>query len=404
MEDRGFMKYTSIRSVISLAAQMGWEIHQMDIKTTFLNGVIEDEVYIEQLEGFETYEKKSHVCRLKKALYRSGSSRHPEHENEPLILVLYVDDLFLTRSSKLIQDCKKNLEVKFDMKDLGLMHYFLGLEVWQKNGEIILGQGRYATKILKRFKMQDCRPMATPMITNWKKIDASEDKEVDPTLYRQLIRSFIYLVNTRPDICFVVNTLSQFMVEPKRVHWAAAKHVIRYVRGIVGYGLKYSRGEDISLNRFTDADWAGNSVDRKSTSGYCFSVRSGMISWCSKKHKSVALSSVEEEYVEASTATCESIWLRKLPINQFRKRMEATKVYCDNQSCIKLTENPVFHDRSKHIDIRCHFIRDCVHREAVQLQYVPTGEPVADILTKALGRAKFTQFKEQLGIVENSFQ
>eukprot|EP00253_Pinus_taeda_P023607 PITA_23607 len=155
-------RYTSIRTVISLAAQMGWEIHQMDIKTTFLNGVIEEEVYIEQPKGFETHEKKSHVCRLKKALYRLKQAPR----------------------RWLIEDCKKNLATKFDMKDLGQMDYFLGLEVWQQKSEIFLGQGRYATEILKRFKMQDCRPMATPMITNWKKIDASEDKEVDPTLYR----------------------------------------------------------------------------------------------------------------------------------------------------------------------------------------------------------------------------
>ena len=118
------------------------------------------------------------------------------------------------------------------MKDLGLMHYFLGLEVWQQKGEIFLGQGRYATEILKRFRMQDCRPMATPMITNWKKIDASEDKEVDSILYRKLIGSLMYLVNTKPDICFVVNTVSQFVVEPKRVHWKA-RHILIYVRGIV---------------------------------------------------------------------------------------------------------------------------------------------------------------------------
>ena len=126
------------------------------------------------------------------------------------------------------------------MKDMGLMHYFLGLEVWQKNGEIFLGQGRYATEILKRFRMQDFRPMAMPMITNWKKIDASRDREVDPTLYKQLIGSLVYLVNTRPNICFVVNTLSQFMVEPERVHRAAARQILRYVPGTIRYGLKYT--------------------------------------------------------------------------------------------------------------------------------------------------------------------
>ena len=190
-------------------------------------------------------------------------------ENESFILVLYVDDLFLRGSLGLIKDCKKNLEAKFDMKDMGLIHYFLGLEVWQKNGEIFLGQGGYAKEILKRFRVHDCGSMATPIITNWKKIDASRDNEVDPTLYRQLIVSLMYLVNIRPDICFIVNTLSQFMVEPKRVHWAAARHILSYVRGTVGYGLKYTQGDDVRLSGFTDADWAGSSTERKSNSRYC---------------------------------------------------------------------------------------------------------------------------------------
>lgn len=198
--------------------------------------------------------------------------------DKPLILVLYVDDLFLTELSKLIKECKENLAIEFDMKDLGQMHYFLGLEVWQQEGEIFLGQGRYTTEILKRFQMGDCRPMATPMITNWKKIDTSEDDEADPTLYRQLIESLMYLVNTRPDICYAVYTLSQFMVEPRRTHWATTKHVLRYLRGTVEYGLRYTKGNEIQLSGFKDADWVGSTVDRKSTSGYCFSLGSEMTS------------------------------------------------------------------------------------------------------------------------------
>eukprot|EP00253_Pinus_taeda_P036605 PITA_36605 len=219
-------------------------------------------------------------------------------ENEPLILVLYVDDLFVTGSSRLIGDCKKNLATEFDMKDLGRMHYFLGLEVWPQKGEIFLGQGRYATKILKRFRMEDCRPMATPMITNWKKIDASEGEDVDPTLYKQLIGSLMYLVNTKPDICYAVNTLSQFMVEPNWAHWAAAKHVLR----------KFSRSEKYL--------------------------------WVLFHH-----------------------WIRN--------------------------------------DL---LVQDCVQRGAVQLSYTPTGEQVADILTKALGRTKFDYFREKMGMIKNPFQ
>jgi hypothetical protein len=422
-------RYTSIRAIISFAAQMGWQIHQMDVKTAFLNGVLKEEVYIEQPEGFVTHSKETHVCRLKRALYGLKQAPRAWYERidtylqnmgfvkseadanlyylvvggEVLILVLYVDDLFLTGSLGLIEECKRDLAAEFEMKDLGLMHYFLGMEVWQTDGEIFLGQGKYCIEILKRFGMEDCKAMSTPMITNWRKVDTSKEKDIDPTLYRQLIGSLMYLVNTRPDIAFAVNSLSQFMMEPKRVHWTAAKHVLRYLRGTVEYGIRYVRGEGIRLIGYTDADWAGSPTDKRSTSGCCFNLGSGVVSWFSRKQKSVALSSTEAEYIAASMATCEAIWLRKLLVALFGQRVETTVIHCDNQSCIKLSENPVFHDRSKHIDIRYHFIRDCVQRGVVQLQYIPTEEQVADILTKALGKAKFIFFRDQLGVVQNSF-
>eukprot|EP00253_Pinus_taeda_P027413 PITA_27413 len=360
---------------------MGWKIHQMDVKMTFLNGGIEEEVYIEQPEGSETLYRlkqapRAWYGRIDNYLQQMGFVKGDADpnlyylmvEDEPLILDMYVDDLFLIGSSRLIKDYKRNLATKFDMKNLVLMHYFLGLEVGLKDEEIFLGQGRY----LKRFRIQDCRPMSMPMITNWKKIDSLDDKDVDPTLYRELIGSLMYLVkfNARSDICFSVNTLSQFMVEPKRVHWTTTRHILRYLRDTIEYGLKYTRGDDARLCGFTDANWAGNLVDRKRTFGYCFSVGSGMVSWCNRKQKSVTLSSAEAEYT----------------------------------SYIKLYEMPVFHDRLKHIYIQCHFIRDCVQHGAVQLQYVPTEEQFVDILTKALGRAKFVYFIEQMGIVENAFQ
>jgi hypothetical protein len=141
--------------------------------------------------------------------------------------------------------------------------------------------------------------MATPMVTNWKKIDASKSEGVDATLYRQRIGSLMYLVNTRPDLCFAVNTLSQFMVEPKHVHWVAAKHVLRYLHGTVEFGLSYIQGDGVKLVSYSDVDWAGNSVDKKSTSGCCFSLGLGAISWFNRKHKSIALSSVEAEYMAA---------------------------------------------------------------------------------------------------------
>eukprot|EP00253_Pinus_taeda_P009685 PITA_09685 len=199
-------------------------------------------------------------------------------------------------------------------------------------------------------------------------------KETFAPIAMQLIGSLMYLVNTRPDICYVVNTLSQFLVEPKRVHWVASKHVLRYIQRTIEHGLLYTKGNDIRLSGFTDADRARSSIDRKSTVWYGFNIGSRMTSWCSRKHKSMALISAEVEYMATRTTSCEAIWLRILLVNLFRRRMEATRIMCDNQSCINLSENPIFYDRSKHIDIRCHFVRDCVQRGAVQLRHTPTGE------------------------------
>jgi hypothetical protein len=161
-------------------------------------------------------------------------------------------------------------------------------------------------------------------------------------MYRQLIGSLMYLVNTRPDICFAVSTLSQYMVEPRHVHWIAAKHVLRYLHGTVGYGLRYVSDGDVKLQGYTDSDWAGSAVDRKSTSGCCFSLGSGMISWLSRKQTSVALSTTEAEYIAASVASREAVWLRKLLAGIFDLELEPTLIHCDNQSCVKLSENLVF--------------------------------------------------------------
>jgi hypothetical protein len=423
-------RYSSIRTIISLAAVFGWKLHQMDVKTAFLNGEVEEEVYIEQPEGFILHNKRSHVCKLKKALY--GLKQAPRAwygridsflqslgftksiadpnlyikviQNHPVLLVLYVDDLFLTGEEDLIAQTKRELSKEFEMKDLGLMHYFLGLEVWQKPGEIFLTQSKYAIDILRRFGMMDCKSMTTPMISNLKKLQdqvTGSDPE-DPTMYRQIIGSLMYLVHTRPDICYAVNALSQFMCEPKHIHMVAVKHILRYVRGTIAYGLRYTSSGGVMLHGFTDSDWMGSVVDRKSTSGYCFSLGSAMISWSSRKQGSIAQSTAEAEYIAASAASREAVWLRKLLSDLFRTELEPTVIHCDNQSCIKLTENPVFHDRSKHIEMRYHYIRDMIQRKVLSLQYVPTAEQTADIFTKPLPLIKFAYFRDKLGVAENT--
>eukprot|EP00253_Pinus_taeda_P013042 PITA_13042 len=268
-------------------------------------------------------------------------------EDKPLIIVLYVDDLILTGDDQLIKSCKEDLAREFEMKDMGLMHYFIGMEVWQKDGEVFVSQGKYANEILRRFHMEKCQPMQNPLAGNWRKEDAT-------SAYQAILK--------------------------------AAKHVLRYLRGTSQYGLWYKLTKGVELQGFTNADWAGSPLDWKSTSGGIFNLGSAAISWYNRKQRPVALGSAESEYIAASQAACEAIWMRKNLVGLFDQRMDPTVIYCDNKSCIKLSENPVFHDRSKHIDIRYHHLRYCVVKRIMLLQYVSIEEQDVDILTKALSK------------------
>jgi hypothetical protein len=241
--------------------------------------------------------------------------------------------------------------------------------------------------------------MNTPMETKLKLLVDTSSKLIDATLYRQIIGSLMYLTNTRIDICFSVNTLSQFLVEPRHVHLVFEKHVMRYLKGTLDCGLSYDGDHDFTLSGYTDSDWARSVSNRKSTSGCCFSLGSTMISWQSRKQSNIVFSIVEAEYIATCSASCETIWLRKLLTGLFNLEMEAITILCENQSCIKMTENPVFHGKSKHIDIRYYYICDIVQRGAIKLQYVSMDEHVVDVLTKPRSHVKFENFLDKIGIV-----
>eukprot|EP00253_Pinus_taeda_P016588 PITA_16588 len=259
------------------------------------------------------------------------------------------------------------------MKDLGLLHYFLGLEIWQCSDGIFVSKGKYAWEILEKFNMHGWKPVDTPLPGGWRKEDA------------------------------ISAELSQAMVKPTKLFWKAGKHVLRYLRGTSGYGLWYRQEDEVKLCGFTDADWAGSPTDRNSTSRGIFSIGSKAVSWYNRKQISVALSSAEAEYMAASLAACEAIWMRKILVGLFRSHLEPTVIYCDNQSCIKLLANPVFHYRSKHIDIRYHHIRDCVQRRIMLLSYIPTEDQDADIFTKVLTRRKFEYHRGRIGVADNPY-
>jgi hypothetical protein len=254
-------------------------------------------------------------------------------------------------------------------------------------------------EILKRFDMMDCIAMSTPMETNMKLLVDTSSEIVDVTLYRQMIGSLMYLMNTRPNICFVVNTSSQYLVETRRVHLVATKHVMRYLKGMLDYGLCYTRDCDFGLYGYIDSDWAGRASYKKNTLGCCLSLGSAMTSWQSRKQSCIAPSTTEAEYIATCSTSCEAIWLWKLLAGLFDLEMEAIMILCDNQSCINMTENPTFHDKMKHIEIWYHYIRDMVQKRAVKLQYVGMDEQVEDVLTKPMSRVKFEYFRDKLGVV-----
>jgi hypothetical protein len=199
-----------------------------------------------------------------------------------------------------------------------------------------------------------------------------------------------------------VSAFSQFMSQSRQTHWIVAKHVLRYLRGTIGHGLRYTSSIDMRLQGYTDSDWERSAVDRKSTSGCCFTLGSAMVSWCSRKQTYVVLSTAEAEYIALSVAVHEAVWLHKILADLFGHVLDSTIIHCDNQSCVKLSENPVFHDKSKHIEIKYHYIQDMVQRKEVLVQYLPTDEQVVDVLTKPLTRMKFKYFHDRLGVVENA--
>eukprot|EP00253_Pinus_taeda_P023634 PITA_23634 len=383
----------SIRLVLSLAASLKWEVHQMDVKSAFLHGDLHEEIYMEQPIGFIQTDS-SLVCRLKKSLYglkqaprawyakmdsfllESGFSRCYSDNtvytkkvgNSLIILVLYVDDLILT--------------------------------VLQSKEGISLSQSKYACDILRHFHMEDCKPAPSPFQSGVKLSVSCTSPEVDATLYRQLVGKLLYLTHTRPDLSFAVGLVARFMQNPRESHWKAAKRILRYVRGTVQFGIHYSAKAAPLLVGFTDSDWAGDPDDRKSTAGYVFTLGSGPITWACKKQAAISLSSAEAEYRGAVEASREALWLRQILSELGFEQQHPTTLWCDNQSAIQLCKDPVQHQRSKHIELHMHFIRKLIHDHVLEVPYCSTDDQVADIFTKALTEAKFTKLRYMLGVQE----
>ncbi|GJW01781.1 ribonuclease H-like domain-containing protein [Tanacetum coccineum] len=321
-----------------------------------------------------------------------------QHGSEVAYLLIYVDDIVLTASSAdLLQRIISSIHKEFDMTDLGALNYFLGISVTLDSTGMFLSQKKYALDLLDRAHMANCNPTRTPVDTE-SKLGSDGDTISDPTLYRSLAGGLQYLTFTRPDISYAVQQVCLHMHDPREPHLAALKRVLRYVRGTLDFGLQLYASSTGSLVAYTDADWAGCPTTRRSTSGYCVFLGDNLLSWSAKRQHTLSRSSAEAEYKGVANVVAETTWLRNLLRELHTPLLSDTLVYCDNVSAIYMTANPVQHQRTKHIEIDIHFVRDMIARGLVRVLHVPSRYQYADIFTKGPPSALFEEFRTSLSV------
>ncbi|KAH7351616.1 hypothetical protein KP509_19G006000 [Ceratopteris richardii] len=309
-------------------------------------------------------------------------------------MCIYVDDIILTGTDeKGIQSLKKKMEKEFKISDLGDLSYFLGMEIAYTQHGVYVTQERYLKNLLIKFKMDDCRVAPTPMEVNHKLSRYGREEFKDMKLYQSLVGSLIYATLTRPDLSYAVGVLSQFMHCPRKEHWVARQRVLRYIKGTLKEGLYYGFTSDTNIKIYSDRDWAGNLDDMRSTYGYLCYVGDKLISWCSKKQHTIALSSTEAEYKGMVEATKEVIWLKTL-MKSFDIIQSTPTIHGDNMSSLYLAVNLVFHARTKHIEIQYHFLREKVMDKEIEVIHTSTKDQIADMLTKILDGPKLQRFKD----------
>lgn len=418
-------RWDTIRMILGLAAKRGWKVHQLGVKSAFLHGELNEDVYVEQPKGFEKRGEEHKVYKLKRALYglkqaprawysriegyfeREGFERcYCEHtlfvksERDSILIVsLYVDDLIYTgNSAAMMESFKESTMKEFSMTDLGVMKYFLGVEVVQGEEGIFITQQKYAKEILRRYGMEGCNSVKNPVVPGHKLTRAGSGEAVDPTTFKQLVGSLRYLTVTRPDLIYSVNLISRYMEAPTEQHMLAAKRVLSYVQGTTDFGIQYKKGGEEKLAGFVDSDYAGDSDDRRSTSGYVFKFGGGAVAWASKKQPIVTLSTTEAEFVAAAYGACQAVWMMNILEEIGSKQEEGMVMFCDNSSTIKLSKNPVLHGRSKHIHVRFHFLRELVNDGAIKLEYCSTQDQLADVMTKAVKLEVFEKLRDRMGV------
>ncbi|GMJ05094.1 cysteine-rich RLK (RECEPTOR-like protein kinase) 8 [Hibiscus trionum] len=418
---------TSFKVLLSLAAVHGWHMLQLDVNNAFLNGSLEDEVYMKLPLGYNTNVQGSDlVCKLQKSIYglkqasrqwfqtfhavvlKFGFTQSPsEHSlfikgsgDDLIALLVYVDDVVLAgKHLDLLLNVQNFLKDHFKLKELGPLKYFLGFEISQNQDGITLCQRHYALQLLEDTGSLGKKPADLPIVANHKLNMNDGELLPDPQVYRRLIGRLLYLTHTRPDITYAVHLLSQFVSMPRTPHLHAAHHLLSYIKKAPGLGLFFSSKSSLQLSCFVDSDYSACPDTRRSITGFCTYLGANLISWKSKKQHTVRRSSCEAEYRAMATATCELVWLAAL-LSSFCIDAPPVFLYCDNQAAIHLASNQVFHERTKHIEVDCHFVREKLNSGFLKLFHVRSKGQLADIFTKALHFPAFSDFVLKMGLID----
>ncbi|KAJ9550922.1 hypothetical protein OSB04_014967 [Centaurea solstitialis] len=403
-------KMSTVRTLISIAVNCEWQLHQLDVKNAFLHGDLQEEVYMDIPPGFDTNQTMGKVCKLKKSLYglkqsprawfdrfrramvsmgyRQTNGDHTlffqHNRGHTTMLAVYVDDMIITGDDEReIAQLKMRLAKEFEVKDLGLLKYFLGIEIARGADGIVLSQRKYVVDLLTETGMLGCRPATTP-IDQRHNLMLEAGEPVDRERYQRLVGRLIYLSHTRPDISFAVSVVSRYMHDPRKSHMDAVYHILRYLKSAPGKGLLFKNNSHLSIEAYSDSDWARCSDDMRSTSGYCVFVGGNLVSWKSKKQSVVARSTAEAEYRAMALGVCEMLWLKALLVELKMDQGSHMRLLCDNELAINIANNPVHHDKTKHIEIDKFFIKEKLDSGLLKISHVPTEGQVADCLTKGL--------------------
>ncbi|GJU90069.1 putative RNA-directed DNA polymerase [Tanacetum coccineum] len=405
----------AIRLFLAFASFMGFTVYQMDVKSAFLYGNITEEVYVKQPPGFEDPAHPNKVYRVVKALYGLHQAPRAWYERlstfllkhgyrrgaidktlfikkdrrDIMLVQVYVDDIiFGSTKSSMVKDFEDLMQKEFKMSSMGELTFFLGLQVKQTSAGIFLSQDKYVKDILNKFDFRTIKPASTPIEAHKSLGKDEEGEDVDVHLYRSMIGCLMYLTASRPDIMFAVCLCARFQVTPKVSHLHAVKRIFRYLKHQPKLGLWYPKDSPFHLEAFSDSDYAGDNHDRRSTSGGCQYLGRRLVSWQCKKQTIVAISSTEAEYVAAASCCAQVLWMQNQLLDYGFNFMN-TEIHIDNESTICIVKNPVFHSKTKHIQIRHHFIRDCYEQRLINVVKVHTDDNVADLLTKGFDLARF---------------